>query len=226
MSAPRKSVCRSPAGLLVLAATGLILSSCATRQLPIQHYALPQLNHPPVQQAAPLSGRIHLYLAPVRLAGHIDSHGLLYQSSDVTIAQAQGHRWAEDLHAQLGRALRQGLAQRLQPLRVSDAILVEAARQPDYQLHVHVERFQGRHDGYAVLSGQWSLLDGKDRLLDSRSFALEKPLSREGYTALVCSLDSAWRALIDQIASGLMQRETRLRPISPTAPASSCQQPS
>src|SRR5690606_30825729 len=130
-----------------------------------------------------------LVIQPLRLAGFLDTAGILLQLDDITLNEASGHRWAEDLALQLQRGLRQRLGALLDGTRVlSDAGNVAGA----YQLRVEVRAFHGRHDGRAVAAGSWQLRGPDGDLLEQRPFAVETPLRSDGYPALVRALGASW----------------------------------
>ncbi len=194
-----------------LAVAGLLLlTACASTPPPIQRYTLPQLAPTPTLPAA-TRDPVRVQLAPLSMADYLDSRGLLYQSSDITINEASGHVWAENIRDQLGRAMRQELSVALPALWVSDALQMLPADPKDYVLGIQVERFQGRHDGVAVISGSWSLRNAAGQLLETRPYLVEKTLAANGYPALVHSLDDAWRTLALSIATALAERDQRLR---------------
>ncbi len=195
--------------LAALGAT-VLLVACASTPPAIQRYTLPQLASMQVPVSTPLASTVTVQLEPVNMAEYLDSRGLLYQSSDITISEAGGHVWAENIREQLNRAMRQELAAMVAPLQVRDAMQMLPADARDYQLSIQVERFQGHHDGHAVLSGSWSLRDSSGRLLETHPYLLQKALAEDGYPALVRSLDAAWRELATQIAQGLADRDERL----------------
>ncbi len=186
--------------LLMLAVASL--SACASAPA-LQHYHLPALN----QSAGVDAGAATrlLGLMPVSLARHIDSQGLLFQGSEIEISEAHGHRWAEPLEDQLGRALRLQLARELPGVKVLPTRSLNPLDGVTQQLMVHVERFQGRYDGVAVLSGYWLLRDASGRLLASGDFSLERALQADGYPALVNSLDAAWAQVGAELASALRE---------------------
>jgi len=187
----------------------LLLGACASNPPVIQRYTLPQLD----RSYAPLPDAVDavtVQLNPVIMADHLDSRGLLYQRSAITISEAGKHVWAENIRDQLSRAMRLELSTLLQPLQVIDALQMQAADTRDYQLSIQVEQFQGQHDGYAVVSGLWSLRDAEGRLLEITPYRLQRPLGEDGYPALVRSLDEAWRTLAVDIGRSLQARDARL----------------
>ncbi len=186
--------------LPILAAAGLF--ACASAPT-LQHYHLPALNQAPTVDVG-ASTRL-LSLLPVSLARHIDRQGLLYQGSDIEISEAHGHRWAEPLEDQLGRALRLQLGRQMPGVKVLPARSLGPLDGVTQQLLVHVERFQGRYDGVAVLSGYWLLRDASGRLLANGDFSLERALEADGYPALVNSLDAAWTQVGAELARALRE---------------------
>ncbi len=177
------------------------LAGCASAPT-FQHYQLPALNGAGMAEA---ESTTLLSLQPVSLARHIDRQGLLYQSSEIAISEARAHRWAEPLDDQLGRALRLQLSRQLPTMKVLPARNLGPLDGVAHQLVVHVERFQGRYDGVAVLSGYWLLRDASGRLLASSDFSRERSLEADGYPALVNSLDAAWSEVVAELATALRQ---------------------
>ncbi len=204
-------------GILSVLSLLLTISGCATQGDTVQRYALPALN----QTTATPEGRFgegpSLQLSPVRLASFIDARGVLFQTDEIVLSEAGGHLWAEEIGAQLGRSLRHQMAARCPGLQVLEASKAAAVDRFDYTLSVHVERFQGRHDGVAVVSGDWLLRDGANRLLERQSFAIEHPLKQDGYPELVRSLGRAWEQLAAQLAQMMVRRDERLHSVAEPA---------
>ncbi|MNP54904.1 hypothetical protein D3C76_1495030 [compost metagenome] len=73
-------------------------------------------------------------------------------------------------------------------------------------LTISVERFQGRHDGRALLSGRWRLLTEEGVVLRDVPFQQERVLPADGYGALVDELGQGWQQLLDQIAADVRTR--------------------
>ncbi len=166
----------------------------------VQRYVLPLSEEAVKNPAEPVGV---LRIAPLRLSGLIDRRGLLMQLSEIEVAEASQHQWAEDLAPQLARSLRAHLSSQLDGWRVQSASLTPAQ---GLLLIVQVDQFQGRFDGQAVVSGHWQLLNQQRQAVASREFLLLQPLQRDGYAELVRSLDRAWQALAAQISDPLLMQ--------------------
>ena len=152
----------------------------------------------------PTSGERLLRVKRIELARYLDVEGVVMQTSDVAVRAARNHLWAEDLAAQLQRDLRLRLAERLDGVRVlSPNQRVRAPEREIMELTVIVDRFQGRFDGYAVVGGQWQLLDSQGEIQAGKRFQREQPLARDGYPALVESLREAWASVVAGIGNAL-----------------------
>ena len=139
-----------------------------------------------------------LVIEGVQVANYLSSQGIVLQQSDVMLHQASSHLWAEDLSRQLGRGLRQRLAERLPDTRV-----IHGGNASDaWHLRVEVDEFQGRHDGMAVAGGRWQLHDAEGDLLTVEPFSASVPLDSDGYPALVRALGRSW----DQVAADMAER--------------------
>ena len=182
--------------LLLTALLGL--AGCAADQPDSASYLLPSTA--PERQ---YEHRLAIQVAPVRLAGHLDSEGIVMQLNDIEVYQARQHLWGEDIAGQLQRRLQERLGRALPQSQVVSRgqPLLEGA--PVRDLRVQVSRFQGRFDGVALAEGQWQLLDGNGRLLAQAGLGAEQPLADDGYPALVRALGAAWEQVADQLAAEL-----------------------
>lgn len=176
------------------------VAGCASTSPAPQRYTLPE----GAAGAHPVAGADathQLLVRPPRLAHYLDVDGLVMQLDDITLTEARGHQWAEALGRQLERGLRTRLATRLPDTRV---LLDDGgARQTGLTLRLEVDRFQGRHDGQAVVGGQWQLRDAGGALLAMETFRVETELDADGYPALVHALGRGWDGVADQIAEAV-----------------------
>ncbi|CAM3407880.1 PqiC family protein [Halomonas lysinitropha] len=185
-------------------ATILWLSGCASPTPPASRYALPTGHL--ASGTAGIDAEHRLLIRPPQLARFLDVEGIVYQLDDITLVEAREHRWADPLGDQLGRGLRDSLADRLADTRV----VLAASEQRDaaaYRLHVEIDRFQGRADGLAVAAGRWQLRDDGGELLALKDFTVEQELEADGYPALVRALGRSW----DQVAGEIAAEIRRLR---------------
>ncbi|ERS83435.1 MULTISPECIES: PqiC family protein [unclassified Halomonas] len=188
---------------LLMALPLAALTGCASSTPAPERYTLPAVE---VTAAGGAEAAHELRLAPPRLAHYLDVEGIVMQVDDITLVEANGHQWAEALSAQLQRGLRDRLAARLPDTRV----VLERPGQAEgdsLRLALEIDRFQGRHDGLAVIGGRWRLEDADGTLLAMQGLAAEMALAADGYPALVRALGQGWDAVADELATAI--RRTR-----------------
>ncbi|MCE8015301.1 hypothetical protein HOP62_04330 [Halomonas sp. MCCC 1A17488] len=188
--------------LALVAGILLLASGCASSSAPANRYLLPDAGTA-AKDGNPTTEHLLIVHSP-RLAHYLDTDGIVLQLDDITLNAARQHLWAEPLGRQLERGLRARLSERLTDTRVmrDDASL---GRSEALRLRLEVDRFQGRHDGLAIASGQWQLLAPDGRLLAMEPFHAETVLDDDGYPALVRALGSSWDQVAGEIAAGIRQ---------------------
>ncbi|MBB3329203.1 hypothetical protein BDK63_000039 [Halomonas campaniensis] len=193
----RRGIGAALAALLITAT----LAGCASPGPAPQRYALPDAVDPAGPAAGAEAEHLLLLRSP-RLAHYLDVEGLVMQVDDITLVEARGHQWAEALGRQLERGLRARLAARLPDTRVMlDEVGV---REPGaLALRLELDRFQGRHDGLAVIGGLWQLRDAEGRLLAMAPLQVETELDDDGYPALVRALGRGWDSAADELAEAV-----------------------
>ena len=184
--------------MMTLALLGL-LAGCSTAPETLHYYSLDaQSPHPQGVMAKP---QHQLVLRPVMLSGQLDRMSLVYQLEGNELHFAEYHRWAGSLDAQLNQLTLNGLSSRLPGWVVRQ----DGARKGPV-LSITVERFQGRQDGRALLSGRWRLLTEEGVVLRDVPFQQERVLPADGYGTLVDELGQGWQLLLDQIAADVRTR--------------------
>lgn len=181
------------------------LVGCASNDPAPSRYTLP-VGEPTRQMNSAIAGaeaKHQLRIAAPRLARFLDSDGIVLQLDDITLNEANHHLWAEPLGPQLARGLQARLGARLPETRVVDERTPTDGQ--SMTLHVDVDRFNGRYDGRAIVSGQWQLRDADGDLLAMSPFAVERPLESDGYAPLVRALGGGWDEVADQIAEAIRQ---------------------
>lgn len=176
-----------------------LLTACASSVSPPSRYMLPTVS-PSDTTASP---QAHIQIAPPRLAHYLDVDGIVFQLDDIEMREAREHQWADTLASQLERNLRGRLAQELPSIHFSRT---SSPSDESLSLHVDIDEFQGRYDGYAIVSGQWQLRDSKNTLLHLDSFHARTALSDDGYPALVRALGQSWSDVAQDIAKTLEHR--------------------
>lgn len=179
--------------MMTLALLGL-LAGCSAAPTSLHYYSLDTGSQPvPAAVAQP---QHQLVLRPVILSGQLDRMSLVYQLEGNELHFAEYHRWAGSLDAQLDQLTLAGLSSRLPGWVVRQ----DGARKGPV-LSISVERFQGRHDGRALLSGRWRLLTEEGVVLRDVPFQQVRVLPADGYGTLVDELGQGWQQLLDQIAA-------------------------
>lgn len=182
-------------GLMLL--VPLLLSACASQSTSATRYVLPgaQLASPPSSPEGTLQ------VTSPRLPHYLDVEGIVMQTDDITLREANAHQWAEAIGRQLERGLRARLSQALPTWRV---VRDAASDDQAITLRLEVDQFQGRQDGRAVASGQWQLLNQQGDVLAMETFNADTPLEEDGYPALVRALGKSWDKVSEQIAQATM----------------------
>ncbi|MGL5225212.1 MAG: PqiC family protein [Aeromonas sp.] len=183
--------------ILTFALLGL-LAGCSSSQPTLHYYTLNAQTPPPA--APPVQPQHQLVLTPVTLASQLDRVSLVYQLDGQELYFTEYNRWAGALDDQLNQLTINGLSARLPGWVVRQ----DNARKGPV-LTILVERFQGSHDGRAVLSGRWRLLSEDGTVLRDVPFSQERVLPADGYNALVGELGAGWQQLLEQIASSVRQ---------------------
>lgn len=183
---------------LLLLATCVLISACASSATPPARYMLP--NEPLASTPSQPEGT--LVLSDPRLAHYLDVDGIVMQLNDITLNAAREHQWAEGLDRQLERRMRANLSQALPTLRI---IRGESGQSNTLTLRLTIDQFQGRFDGLAVASGQWQLFNGEGDLVAMENFYAETVLEEDGYPALVRALSVSWDKTAELIASDIRQ---------------------
>ncbi|MFM5273791.1 membrane integrity-associated transporter subunit PqiC [Aeromonas caviae] len=184
--------------MITLALLGL-LAGCGSAPTTLHYYSLDADTAPSsVTTAQP---QHQLVLRPVALSGQLDRMSLVYQLEGKELHFAEYHRWAGSLDAQLNQLTLNGLSSRL-----PGWVVRQDGAHKGPVLSISVERFQGRHDGRALLSGRWRLLTEEGVVLRDVPFQQERVLPADGYGALVNELGQGWQLLLDQIAADVRTR--------------------
>ncbi|WP_457809198.1 PqiC family protein [Kushneria sp. EE4] len=206
----------------------VMLAGCAGQATEFHRYTLPLADQRTAEPGASLPDSAPtLAVSSVRLADYLDGQGVVYQTSDIEVNEAQTNLWADNLSAQLTRSLQRTLGDRLRDHRVLGETL--AGDRADTGVRVTLSQFQGRYDGMAVLAGQYQLRDAGGNLMAQHHFDIERPLEDDGYPALVRTLSQGWENVGEQIADEIARQErsnanagaSASRPSTQTAPAGS-----
>ena len=151
-----------------------------------------------------------IILAPVSMDSLLENQGIVYQTSATETVVARQHLWAENLSTQLSRRLLNGLRQSQDEywvMRSNPQMNTPSAP----RLLVSFSQFNGSYLGNAVISGDWTLLNGQGDLLQSQPFRYQEPLASDGYPALVNALSQATDRLTAELSQSLVRTKTAAR---------------
>ena len=176
--------------LLGLALVGsMLLSACASAPS-TQYYQLSSHTYQFPSHQAPMAA------VKVVLAEPLKSNSLLYQYDEQTVHFAKQHLWAEPLDVAAAKHLANSLNTQSSQWRFVPSHL-QNNNMP--QLVVYLERFQGRFDGYAQISG-YSVWQNKQGALQTRNFNAQIAQQGDGYAAMSQALNMGLVEVSKQIA--------------------------
>ena len=136
----------------------------------------------------------------VKLPELLDRAEIVTRHGEYEIELADFHHWAGRLGPNIDAIMVKGLSQRLATNNVSSSPW-PGQRTIDYQVWVHMDRFDGQLNGEAVVSGTWILLNGKgSEELTRGPFAVQAPVNGGEYSDIVASLSQLTTQVVDVIA--------------------------
>ncbi|KFK93196.1 MULTISPECIES: membrane integrity-associated transporter subunit PqiC [unclassified Serratia (in: enterobacteria)] len=164
-------------------ALALLLSACSSTPSKT-YYQLPALGE--AAQISETSAARQLWVEHVDVADFLAQSGVVYQTNDVQYVIAQNNLWASPLDQQLQQTLVTNLSSALPGWVVSSQPM---SSEQDV-LNVTISGFHGRHDGKAIIRGEW-VLNHQGQLI-KRPFSLELKQGEDGYDALIRTLAQGW----------------------------------
>lgn len=187
--------------LPVLVLSGL-LTACTTASPTLYHTL--SVETPGVKTAPAVSSHLpSLGVGPVTLPTLLDREGLVIRKDASTVQVSDTHLWGGQLEDECLTALVQHLQQRLPTTRVQ-AIPWQPEQAPQKQVALRITRLDGAPGDKATLQGSWQLQTSTDgRLLLTRPFALERPVTGRDIAALVREESLLLADLAEQIVEEL-----------------------
>lgn len=180
---------------LLLTVLLVALAGCASAPQQPQSYLL----YPPdASQGVSTHDRYDIGLRRITVAPYLHRDGILVETAEHQLREAQGHRWAEPLAAGLRRLLQHDLA-----LAAEQPVAARIDRhRPRLVIDVSVSRFHGTEDGRVTLVADWTVTE--DGQLRRRSeFVRQRTTTRDGYDALVAAHIALSADLAQAIAESL-----------------------
>ncbi|MEZ8156109.1 membrane integrity-associated transporter subunit PqiC [Vibrio splendidus] len=153
------------------------LLGCATPADGTNSYLLPE---------STLDKPIFKVKTSVDLPDYLDTIGIAYRKSENELVSARKHVWAENL---------EGLLEE----RVNTS---DSSGEPERELTITFEQFNGSYTGNAEVKGTWVLSD-QDTVLARADFESKVPLKEAGYEALVEALGEGLDTVLSEIQTQL-----------------------
>jgi uncharacterized lipoprotein YmbA len=160
-------------------------------------------------QAANLSQGPAVGVWQVELPDLLDRSEIVTRDNQFKITMADFSWWAGNLGQNMSLLIVTQLSQHLQSNRVV-ASPWPSYRKNDYQVIVHVQRFDGALGGEVVLRGLWSLLDGDGtKELTRQIFEFKTNTADSTYQEMVTAMSRLTVQLTEQLADEIIDRESR-----------------
>jgi len=195
------SICRKNGLILSLCLMAGTLTACGSAPSdPGRFYVL---SSPADIGAGKSPQKIELGVGPVTLPQHLDRSQIVTQATRNRLQLENLDQWAEPLKDGFARVL----AQNLSALLGSDAIFQYPLRRPftvQYQIAIHVQRFDTDATGNSVLTARWDVIRGDGReLIYSRLSTYKSKVNSPGLEPVVAAMSANLAELSREIATGL-----------------------
>jgi len=136
----------------------------------------------------------------VKLPELIDRAEIIVRSDSYNIELADFHQWAESLSNNITELLAGELSRQLKTERVVTSPW-SAYRKNQYQVKIHISRFDGGLGGESVLSGAWSLLNAQgDKEIIRDAFNYKANAVDKTYSEMVKTQSQLVVQLAEQIS--------------------------
>lgn len=180
----------------------VMLAGCA-RTEPISYYQLSSRQDAAGLPGGGLTGEsFTLGLGPVQLPEYLERIQLVNRTSANRLQIVNSQRWAEPLAAGLPRVLGEDLALLLGNARILNHPWPRS-RPVDRQVVVNLLQFEGGHDGTALLTARWTVLDGAGTVLLDGQRSRFQVAATPGAESLTAALSEAIWLFAGEIAAAL-----------------------
>lgn len=128
-----------------------------------------------------------IWISQVNVADFLNQQGIVYQTSRVEYSVANSNLWLTALSDQIRSTLMHDLSIMLPDYLVTNEVKSNSTK----KVALKIDSFHGTYAGNAVVAGQWIVTerDGDTRV---KNFSCSKPLTKNGYPALVETLSSCF----------------------------------
>lgn len=137
----------------------------------------------------------------VNLPAVLNRPEIVTRSGQYKIDLADFHQWVGGLGNNITRLIASELGRGLK----TDRVVISpwsSYRKNDYQVKIHIDRFDGELGGEMVLSGAWSLLNAEgNKELSREAFTYKTQAAGKDYSDMVAALSQLTVQLSEQIAN-------------------------
>ncbi len=144
---------------------------------------------------------LSLGVGPVEVPAYLDRRSVMVRESENRMVLAEFEEWAEPVRDGLSRVLAQNLS-RLVCARPIAVHPWPAGVNPEYQVTVQVQRFDGAPGKEVALDATWSILDKNGDLVVWNRFSGRESCG-QGYASMAASMSGLVSGLSGDIARSL-----------------------
>ena len=194
--------------IAIMAVILTLLSGCLSRSQPTRFYLLRSVIGSPIGKLTPGKEGLKIGVGPVVLPDYLDRPQIVTRISDSELRIDDFNHWGENLTYNVNRVL----AKNLSLLLSTDNVFIFpwlGSTQVDYQVKVDIIQFNAVPDGKVILDTQWTVLDGKNRVLKRDISHFIRPAGAKDYEKLAISMSKLLEDLSCKIAEAIMVLQER-----------------
>lgn len=205
-------------GAVLVASVVLAACSLNPKEDPTRYYVLSSIGEDPsLFPAAGLTGStpdeaiesagpeldISLGVGPITLPPYLRRSRMVSREAGNELRFHETERWGEPIP----EGVQYTLAENLGILATSRVMLHPwyANRAPDFSVALDILRFERAANGVVSIASRWEIFDGEGNLVESGSFADERPPSGDSFSGSVSAQSAQLAALSREIAEALRQ---------------------
>jgi hypothetical protein len=184
---------------LFIASLMMCLAGCGSS--PKTHFYVLNAEHVSASLLDKKAKAVGVGVWSVNLPKLLNRPEIVTRSDQYTIELADFHQWAGGLGNNMTRLIASELGRCLQTERVVISPW-SSYRKNDYQVKIHIDRFDGELGKEIVLSGAWSLLNSEgNKELTREAFTYKLQANGKSYSDMAAALSKLTVQLSEQIAN-------------------------
>ncbi len=176
----------------------LLISACGTS--PKTNFYLLSSDH---ELKSKVTGDLSIGIWKVNLPELIDRPEIVTRTGQYTISLADFHQWAGGLENNVSMLIAEELSHNLNTGYI-DISPWSSYRDLDYQIKVHIRKFEGQLEGQSKLEGAYIILDGKgNKKIYEETFVLIEKIKGGNYSDMVSAMSRLVIRLSAQISTAV-----------------------